>query len=82
MTYVQMTYEDADDERWLADVLRRHADETGSPVAAALLADWPMAVTRFVKVMPRDYKRALLEERAAAGSRTPVQLDVAEVAHG
>ncbi len=33
----------ADDQDWLAATLRRHAEETGSPVAAELLADWPAA---------------------------------------
>ena len=31
---------DADDVSWLADILRRHVEETGSAVAARLLADW------------------------------------------
>ncbi len=36
--------------------------------ARALLEDWDNAVKSFVKVMPKDYKRALLQarERAAA----------------
>ena len=41
---------------------------TGSARAAALLADWPAALAAFVKVTPRDYRRALLDlaaERAA-----------------
>src|SRR5439155_711383 len=47
------------DEAVLRDLLERHAAQTASVVAAALLADWPRAAMRFVKVMPRDYKRAL-----------------------
>jgi glutamate synthase domain-containing protein 2/glutamate synthase domain-containing protein 3 len=42
---------------WIAE----HAECTGSPVAARLLADWPAQLARFVKVMPHDYKRALAE---------------------
>jgi glutamate synthase domain-containing protein 3 len=38
-----------------------HRELTGSPVAERLLADWDAQLTRFVKVMPHDYKRALLE---------------------
>jgi glutamate synthase (NADPH) large chain len=30
-------------------------------VAERLLADWDVALGRFVKVMPHDYKRALTE---------------------
>ncbi len=55
---------DADDTEFLASVVARHEEETGSPLAAELLADWPVAQTRFTKIMPRDYKRVL-----AAGLR-------------
>jgi glutamate synthase (NADPH) large chain len=50
--------EEGDDEIVRA-LLAEHAERTGSPVAARLLADWSSA--RFVKVMPHDYKRALSE---------------------
>ncbi len=43
----------------LCELVRRHAEETGSPVAGALLADWPAAVRRFSQVMPLDYERVL-----------------------
>ena len=43
----------------LAELVRRHHEETGSEVAAALLADWPAALARFTMVMPSDYKRVL-----------------------
>ena len=47
---------------------------TGSEVGRRILADWGAAVARFVKVMPRDYKRALAElaaEEAAAAQAEP-----------
>ncbi|MCD6638444.1 MAG: glutamate synthase large subunit [Nocardioides sp.] len=37
----------------------QHAEETGSTVAAALLAEWDAALARFTEVMPGDYKRVL-----------------------
>jgi glutamate synthase (NADPH/NADH) large chain len=43
----------------LEGLVRRHLEETGSPVAEALLADWPAGVGRFTEVMPTDYKRVL-----------------------
>ena len=49
----------------LEHLVRRHGEETGSTVAAELLADWPASVTRFTQVMPGDYKR-VLEARAEA----------------
>jgi glutamate synthase (NADPH/NADH) large chain len=49
----------------LEELVRAHAEETGSEVAAELLADWPNALTRFTEVMPRDY-RLVLEAKAKA----------------
>src|SRR4051812_2754955 len=57
---------DADDENTVRDLLSRHAAETGSPVAAALLDDWRLE--RFTRVMPRDYKRVLTAMREAEES--------------
>ncbi|MEU4211521.1 glutamate synthase large subunit [Streptomyces sp. NPDC026206] len=56
---------DAEDRQWLHDVVRRHHEETASTVAAALLADWDTAVTRFSKVMPTTYKAVLAAKDAA-----------------
>jgi glutamate synthase domain-containing protein 3 len=62
------------DEAELKDLVAEHAQRTGSQVARAMLDGWDDAVRRFVKVMPRDYKRALSErlareaEAAANGS--------------
>ena len=42
-------------------VLERHHLLTGSARARALLEDWDNTLAAFVKVMPRDYRRALLE---------------------
>ena len=61
-------YHDAERLRVLVE---RHKLHTGSARAAELLADWDVALTKFVKVMPRDYAKALknLEaERDAAAS--------------
>jgi glutamate synthase (NADPH) large chain len=41
--------------------IEEHRALTGSPVAERLLDDWDAELARFVKVMPHDYKRALLE---------------------
>jgi len=54
---------DASDE--LRDFVRRHGDETASPVAAALLADWPAALARFTLVMPTEYERVLAAQEQA-----------------
>jgi glutamate synthase (NADPH/NADH) large chain/glutamate synthase (ferredoxin) len=52
---------DVEDEHALFELVTEHFERTGSTVAEALLADWPAALKRFVKVMPHDYKRALAE---------------------
>jgi glutamate synthase (NADPH) large chain len=49
----------------LHQLVREHAEETGSVVAEELLADWDTALTRFTEVMPRDY-RIVLEAKAKA----------------
>jgi glutamate synthase (NADPH) large chain len=48
-----------EDYERLQGVLTRHAEETDSSVARALLADWPSSARRFTLIMPRDYKRVL-----------------------
>jgi glutamate synthase (NADPH/NADH) large chain len=45
-------------------LVERHKLHTGSKRAAALLDDWPQALAKFVKVMPRDYARALRQLEA------------------
>jgi glutamate synthase domain-containing protein 3 len=49
--------------------IERHLEYTGSASAKAVLADWKKSLTKFVKVMPRDYKRAMAELRAVSGLR-------------
>ena len=48
-----------DDEEWLRATVERHGALTGSAVAARILGAWPVEVSSFRKVMPRDYKRVL-----------------------
>ncbi len=56
---------DDEDASFVRDLTQRHREETGSVVAAGLLADWELALPRFGKVMPRDYKRVLAAARRA-----------------
>jgi glutamate synthase (NADPH/NADH) large chain len=60
---------EAADQETLRALLERHRDLTGSDVAARILAGWNMEISRFRKVMPRDYKRvlAVLADARAAG---------------
>jgi glutamate synthase (NADPH/NADH) large chain len=52
------------DAERLRILLQRHHLHTGSAQAGALLEDWEAALPRFVKVMPRDYARALRQIEA------------------
>ena len=50
---------DAADTAELRDLIQRHADLTGSKKAQAILANWDASLAKFIKVMPKDYKRVL-----------------------
>ncbi|HUL02319.1 MAG TPA: glutamate synthase large subunit [Gemmatimonadales bacterium] len=52
---------ESDDVAFLRAAIRTHVNVTGSPHALRVLAEWESMHRRFVKVMPRDYKRALAE---------------------
>jgi glutamate synthase (NADPH/NADH) large chain len=57
---------DAMDEAFVQAIVERHVEFTASAHAARVLHDWPDIRPRFVKVMPRDYKRVLAAEARAA----------------
>ena len=42
-------------------LVAEHLERTGSPVAARVLDEWDELLTSFVKVMPHDLRRVLLE---------------------
>ncbi|MCK9990791.1 MAG: glutamate synthase-related protein [Rugosibacter sp.] len=52
------------DEVQLRRMIEQHVELTGSPQAKALLANWPQALAKFVKVFPHEYRRALKEMAA------------------
>ncbi len=57
------------DELILKTLIERHFAYTASPRAQALLADWPTARAKFVKVFPNEYKRVLTEMAAATAKQ-------------
>ncbi|HEY4279862.1 MAG TPA: glutamate synthase large subunit [Conexibacter sp.] len=63
---------DEHDEAELKDLVAEHAARTGSDVAQRMLDNWDEASPRFVKVMPRDFKRALAERAAREQTETGV----------
>jgi glutamate synthase (NADPH) large chain len=49
------------------DLIKEHVARTGSLVGRNILASWDRGASeRFVRVMPRDYKRVLAEQAASA----------------
>ena len=55
----------------LRQLIENHAHYTNSPVAQNILGNWETYLPKFVKVMPVDYRRALVEIQAA--QRKPPQ---------
>jgi glutamate synthase (NADPH) large chain len=57
------------DAERLRILIERHHLHTGSARARELLEDWNNALKSFIKVMPKDYKRALLQARDRAAAK-------------
>ena len=70
------------DRAAVADLLRRHHEETGSVVAYRLLAGGEAALDRFTTVLPRDYRRVREARAAAERDGRDVLAAVMEAAHG
>jgi glutamate synthase (ferredoxin) len=50
---------DPEDVAEVHRLLERHVEYTGSPRARALLDDWHTTVSRFIRVVPNDYRRVI-----------------------
>jgi glutamate synthase (NADPH/NADH) large chain/glutamate synthase (ferredoxin) len=64
-------HRDQTDEAQLKKLLEDHHRWTGSKRARDLLDNWATARTKFVKVFPNEYKRALGELNAAKTAKAP-----------
>ncbi len=60
------------DAERLRILVERHLLFTGSARARELLENWDDALPHFIKVMPRDYKRALLDLKEEAAAQATV----------
>ncbi|MGI9464047.1 MAG: hypothetical protein ACR2OM_08905, partial [Aestuariivirgaceae bacterium] len=72
-----MTRHDAD-RIW--EMLGRHLDHTGSDRARRIIDNWDKYLPRFVKVMPVEYRRALLELERAQSESDGLQIGMARSA--
>ncbi len=57
--------EEVEDIAELQGLIEEHGEQTGSTVAREVLDHWSTTLGQFVKVMPTDYKRVLLEGKQA-----------------
>jgi glutamate synthase (ferredoxin) len=74
--------EDLEDIAELKDLIRRHLGYTGSAVAKRILDNWEIYLPRFVKVMPLEYKRVLLERAQKIQPREVPVEELVEVDNG
>ena len=56
--------EDEAEKEELKGYIQEHVAMTGSSVGQAMIDEWDSRVGSFVKVMPHDYKRVLMENAA------------------
>ena len=59
-----------EDKLELKSLINEHYQETSSSIAHDILEDWDREVKNFKKVMPRDYKRVLLERAEKEKAKT------------
>jgi glutamate synthase domain-containing protein 2/glutamate synthase domain-containing protein 1/glutamate synthase domain-containing protein 3 len=75
---VQLESLEDDDVEWLHGMISAHVDATDSAVGQRVLGDWDGELSKFVKVMPRDYRRVL--EAIADAERSGVDVGEAIMA--
>jgi glutamate synthase domain-containing protein 3 len=63
------TVTEAEEAIELKERIERHQELTGSNSAKEILSAWKANLPKFIKVMPKDYKRALAEMRAEVGAK-------------
>jgi glutamate synthase (NADPH/NADH) len=59
------TVDTEEEKQELYDYIQEHVAHTGSAVGQEMLDNWDIRVSQFVKVFPHDFKRVLLERKAA-----------------
>ena len=72
---------DKDDSIELKQQIEKHFKYTDSDVAQNILINWENEINNFIKVMPRDYKRVLLERKLKEVNKEKSNKEEAEV-HG
>jgi len=73
---------DNEDKQVVKNLLSKHVEYTNSTVAENILNNWSDYQSKFIKVMPKDYKRVLNAIKRAESEGTSVDEAVMEAAHG
>ena len=71
-----------EDIETIKTLLSKHVEYTQSSVAQNILDHWSSYQEKFVKIMPKDYKRVLAAIKKAEAEGTSVDDAVMEAAHG
>ncbi len=82
MEMVELEPLDGQDVEYVKGIIERHVGFTGSTRGREILDHWERERSRFVKVMPTDYKRALLELRQLAEQEQAEARQAEEKIHG
>ncbi len=75
-------FDNDEDIKLVKTLLTKHLDYTQSTVAKNILDHWKDYQSKFVKVMPKDYKRVLAAIERAKAEGTSIDEAVMEAAHG
>jgi glutamate synthase (NADPH/NADH) large chain len=67
-----------DDAKRLRMLIERHLHYTGSARARMILEDWDTYFPQFLKIMPVDYKRALIDMQAEAAAEPELNVAAGE----
>jgi glutamate synthase (NADPH) large chain len=67
--------EDPADVKELKELITRHSNYTGSPLAGRILENWDEFLPKFIKVIPFEYKKVLEEEKLEAIKRKIAEVE-------
>jgi len=64
--------EDEEERAFVHDIVQRHFELTQSRRAGEMLDDWNENLSKFVRVIPKEYQRAIREQQMQANVMTYV----------
>lgn len=64
LSMVELEGLEEEERNYIYSMIQQHAELTGSPRAKSILENWEDEITKFIKIIPTDYKRVLEKEKA------------------